>query len=305
MTSGDYYFSDENQNKLDNVYVDQYSFNNVTFSRNVTSVPVLNLLNEYAYICYKIGTDDSNDTKVFFNPDYLFLFMNGEKSFISGLNIYKSYILDEYKKIKKKFLIIIWTIVAIYCLFYIYIFFGSIYLNKKINSEIEKTIKYFFRIPVEILKNQIKNCNMYCKVNLNNKSDINHLILTPKIKIDSNNGVISQENENDSKINDSEESHLIINEIKLLDDKNNSMKTKLNIKEEKTRKIKLNKSHYTLILIEFIVTYFLFLLLASIYTINYNRASHYIIIFSDIVNLKNLYTALFNYIMLYIVEINF
>ena len=97
-----YSISKENEYLIKNMLIDLYNTgNDLTF--NITKESFFSVIFEFEYSVFNLGKLNNNEEYNLFNPDYNFILLNYENSFLIYIRNYIDIFLNEYNKIKNTY----------------------------------------------------------------------------------------------------------------------------------------------------------------------------------------------------------
>ena len=280
-----YSISKTNEQLLNNMSIDLYNIgNNLIY--NITKENFFSVLFEFQYSVFNLGTLRDKEDFNLLNPDYNFILLNYENSFLSAIRNYIDIFLNEYNKIKNNHFYYLLIIISIFFIFIFSFLIISYYVIKMIIKEKEKNYKYFFFIPEELIKKIIEKCQKFV---INEVNDKNYLqkIFIPKTNIEKD---VEIDSSNENVISDVENEKTNLIQYNNIQNENNV------IYDKKTL------SRYLIFEFIFFMILFFQLLIILLYTFyKYNHQYHYMIIYYSYLSEKVSYMAMYNYIRIYII----
>ena len=288
-----YSLSKENQEKFNSFTVGFYSLSdNLTY--NYSKAYITNILDEFSFSIYNLATANESELNLK-NIDYNFILYNCEDSFINTL--YKcSYIyFDEYDVDKKySLMLFIIFVVLLVIIIVLFIYFLNI-VNLNSIKEKEKNLKYFFRIGEESIRILLSKCEKYINLNQENKNDIKYLVTTPIINLSNHDDLSSIESKNKNIFKYLKESGEFIN------NKNEESKRIL-LSHKKNDLVYDQKTNIYIFKILFLnfIQFGLFIFLFFYYMINFKYIKNYMQVYLYLVELKDSFSLLFDYMFIYI-----
>ena len=287
LLNAKYSISKKNEHLIKNMLIDLYNIGN-DLSFNITKESFFSVIFEFEYSVFNLGKLNNNEEYNLFNPDYNFILLNYEKSFLIYIRNYIDIFLNEYNKIKNTYFYYLLIIISIFFIFIISFLITSYYVIKMIIKEKEKNYYYFFFIPEELIKKIIQKCQNFV-INEENIKNFRQKIFIPKINIEKDIETDSL-NENVKEV-ENEKTNLI--KYKTIQNKNNI------IYDKKTL------SKYLIFEFIFFMILFFHLLFILIYCLQkYNNQYHHMIIYYSYLSEKVAYMAIYNYIRIFIIYYN-
>ena len=288
-----YPLSKENQEKFNSFTIGFYSLSdNLTY--NYSKAYITNILDEFSFSIYNLATANESELNLK-NIDYNFILYNCEDSFINTLYRCTYIYFDEYDVDKKySFMLFIMFFVVLLIIIVLFIYFLNI-VNVLSIKEKEKNLKYFFRIGEESIRVLLSKCEKYLNLNQENKNDVKYLVTTPIINLSNHDDLSSIESKNKNIYKYLKESGEFIN------NKNEESKRIL-LSHKKNDDIYDQKSNIYVIkiLILNFIQFGLFIFLFFYYMINFKYIKNYMQVYLYLVELKDSFSILFEYMFIYI-----
>ena len=289
--------SKNNQKKFNSYNVGFYSISdNLTY--NYSKAYITNILDEFSFALYNLATANESELNLK-NIDYNFILYNCEDSFIKTLSNCSYIYFDEYDVDRKySFMLFIIFIVLLIIIIGSFIYFLNI-VNLITIREKEKNLKYFFKIGEEPIRVLLLKCEKYINLNQENKNDVKYLVTTPIINLSNYDDLSSIESKNKNILKYLKENGEFIQ-------KKNDENKRILLSHKKNDLIYDQSSVTYIIKISILnfIQFALFIFLFFYSLINFKYIKNYMQIYLLLVELKDSFSILFDYMFIYIGYVN-